>query len=196
VQIYREEPDSGVHSIAEWIIYRWGFNVRLKEIEKDLATGRVEGKRWYINRQGQTMVVVANPGEFLMGERQEATFGRKGIEPHNRRIDRTFAIASKEVTVEQSRRFKKLGDFPPDPPLGGLFAPKRLPTTDCPVKRVAWYEAAAYCNWLSEHEGIPKDQWCYEPNDKGQYAAGMKLAPNCLQRKAYRLPTEAEWEYC
>jgi formylglycine-generating enzyme required for sulfatase activity len=28
---------------------------------------------------------------------------------------------------------------------------------------VTWYDAAAYCNWLSEQEGIPEDQWCYEP---------------------------------
>jgi formylglycine-generating enzyme required for sulfatase activity len=29
---------------------------------------------------------------------------------------------------------------------------------------VIWYEAAAYCNWLSKQEGIPEDQWCYETN--------------------------------
>ena len=32
------------------------------------------------------------------------------------------------------------------------------------MNQPTWYEAAAYCNWLSEQEGIPKDQWCYEPN--------------------------------
>ena len=53
----------------------------------------------------------------------------------------------------------------------------------------------AYCNWLSEQEGIPKDQWCYEPNDKGEYAEGMKIPADFLQRTGYRLPTEAEWEY-
>jgi formylglycine-generating enzyme required for sulfatase activity len=28
-----------------------------------------------------------------------------------------------------------------------------------------WHEVAAYCNWLSDQEGISKDQWCYQPDD-------------------------------
>jgi formylglycine-generating enzyme required for sulfatase activity len=26
-----------------------------------------------------------------------------------------------------------------------------------------WFEAVAYCNWLSEQEGLPPSEWCYEP---------------------------------
>jgi formylglycine-generating enzyme required for sulfatase activity len=60
---------------------------------------------------------------------------------------------------------------------------------------VTWYKAAAYCNWLSEQEGIPRDQWCYEANENGNFAEGMRLKPNYLELEGYRLPREAEWEF-
>ena len=60
---------------------------------------------------------------------------------------------------------------------------------------VTWYGAAAYCNWLSEQEGLPKDQWCYLPAEDGLFAQGMTIPADVLQRTGYRLPTEAEWEY-
>lgn len=60
---------------------------------------------------------------------------------------------------------------------------------------MTWYQAAEYCNWLSAREGIPSDQWCYEPDAKTGYGEGMRMKVGHLSLTGYRLPTESEWEF-
>src|SRR5262249_13594360 len=129
--IYRTAPDPGLHAASEWLLRQWKEEVWLKEsnqawaeekrqqvkrrktVEQQLEKGPGKDEaRWYGNGQGQTLVVIPGPVEFWMGSgpaEEGRAGGYEGTEEqrHWRRIGRSFAIASKEVTVEQFLRFRK-----------------------------------------------------------------------------------------
>jgi formylglycine-generating enzyme required for sulfatase activity len=154
----------------------------------------------YTGPNAHVMVVIPG-GDFMMGS-PPTEHGRSTAESQHRvRIPRTYAIATTEVTNEQFARF--LASVPDygsgwrrataarfgDPP--GFAEYSRTP--DSPQVAVSWYDAARYCNWLSELAGLPKDQWVYPDTIDSQH--GIVLPTNYLRRTGYRLPTESEWEY-
>ena len=165
--LYRNDPDPGIHSSASWTLRRWGATLPELPVGAAPSTGNRQ-RHWYLTSQGQTMVVFPN----VSGAGDTS-------------VEYDFAISSHEVTVAEYRRHRQQY----------TVIPNIAPTDDCPAHRVTWYMAAEYCNWLSEQEGIPEDQWVYQPNDEGKYDEGMKIKENFLKLGGFRLPTEAEWEH-
>jgi len=186
LNMYRNHPDPGIHGAVEWLLRQWNQQEQLQAIDCELAANGRADWDWYMNCEGHTMVIL-RPDEFWMGSPTNEPDRQGGPEStremiHRRRIDRSYAVATKEVTVAQFLRFRA----------GHEYQKAYSRTADCPMNMVRWYDAVAYCNWLSDQEGLPR---CYEPNTVKKYEAGMKMAPDYLQKTGYRLPTEAEWEY-
>jgi formylglycine-generating enzyme required for sulfatase activity len=121
---------------------------------------------------------------------------------HEVRLD-GFYMAPKEVTVGEFRRFvlesgyrttaEKAGYAFAYNEADGEWEPRsgtdwRNPgfrqSDDHPVTVVSWFDAVAYCNWLSEKEGLTP----------AYRLSGEEVVWN-RDAEGYRLPTEAEWEY-
>ncbi len=199
LSVYEKEPDAGLHGAAEWLLRKWGLTERLEAIVRKLsskdeqlqARKATDKRQWYINTQDQTFVIL-DAGEFLMGAPESEPGHLSSETPQHRcRIGRRFAISSTHVTKAQFGLFQTAHHE-----IDKVDVAKWVKTDDSPQTGMTWYEAAAYCNWLSEQEGIDETQWCYEPKEKGgAFDPGMKAKDNYLKLSGYRLPTEAEWEF-
>ncbi len=189
LDLYRNDPDSGIHGAAAWTLRQWKQQEKLKKLDVQLMKQKDRGeRRWYVNGQWQTFAVIEGPVEFRMGSPPtEPDRIDRNENPHRRIIPRRFAIATREVSVEQYQAFMKQ-----NPGVADIETDKYSPYQKGPMNEPSWYNAAAYCNWLSRQEGLPE---CYEPNPDGKYATGMKIKHDPLRLGGYRLPTEAEWEY-
>lgn len=119
-------------------------------------------------------MVLVEAGSFQMG----AADGQADEQPvHAVQITRPFYIGIYAVTFAEYDPFcaASRNNAPDD---RGWGRGKQ------PVIHVDWNQAADYCNWLSEKEGLTP---CY--SGKG------KLTMCDFTANGYRLPTEAEWEY-
>ena len=189
IEAYENHPDSGTHSAIGWLLRRWGHGDELASATTELSQLPYDAsRRWYVNREGVTMAVIHEPPVFLMGSPETEEERAPEERLHWRKIDRTFAISTTETTVSQFRRYANS-----DPDCKFVQRSAYGPEPDGPAQPVTWFQAAKYCRWLSEVEGIPEEQMCFP--EISEIGLGMVLPGDYLQRTGYRLPSEGEWEY-
>ena len=90
---------------------------------------------------------------------------------HRVRISKPFFMGVHEVTQSQYERVIKMNPSWFSKTGGGKDDVSGLETSDCPVESVSWNDAQEFCRKLSALNGEQAN------------------------RRQYRLPTEAEWEY-
>jgi formylglycine-generating enzyme required for sulfatase activity len=117
-------------------------------------------------------------GTFRMGSDRREQGRRPNEGSREVTLKRPFYIGVHEVTNAEFRSFQS-GH------VSGFIGKRSFDLDAQPVVQVTWNDAAEYCNWLSEREGLPP---AYE---KG----GGKFVLKQPVGIGYRLPTEAEWEY-
>ncbi len=183
-RLYREDSHAAVGSAAELLLRRWGRPPEPRQ-EGDARTAvraaRRDSPSRLVGPNGHVFAVLPAPLEFRMGSPEHES-GRSADETlHFRRINRSLAVATKELTIEQFRKFAP-ASYPglPDDHEPGY-----------PANDLSWYDAVGYCNWLSKQAGIDPGQWCYP----AAIVSGMRISTAAVERYGFRLPTEAEWEY-
>lgn len=136
----------------------------------------------------QLRMVEIPAGQFLMGRAIEETFILPQEMPRRTvTFSAPFRISACEITVGQYREFVEATQYRTEAERSGQggwlssrsssygrqdpafiwSAPGYAVQDDMPVTMVSWDDAVAFCEWLSRRE-----------------------------RRTFRLPTEAEWEYC
>jgi formylglycine-generating enzyme required for sulfatase activity len=124
-------------------------------------------------------------GEFLMGsdasDPDARSYEKVNGQKHRVEITRPFYLGVYEVTQGEYKAV--MGTNPSWFSATGEGSSKvaGMDTDRFPVEQVLWLDAIAFCNKLSEREGLKP---CYT-------ATGELL----VSGTGYRLPTEAEWEY-
>lgn len=163
----------------------------LARYENDPDPGVHGSAKWLLRRWGLQDRLNAID-ETLKGKPPEGKdwrIGKSGL-TFVRMLDaatgRTLEITDTEITRDVFLRFR------PD----HKFNPESCPTPDSPISGTNYNAAVAFCNWLSEVEGIPADQWHYSKNAvPAEHRNTMPIGPDptSADRGGFRLLTDREF---
>lgn len=157
---------------------RPGMGQQIRVTLKSLEQARLDQIEPVIESPAGQQLTLFYPGAFTMGASRREP-GRGANETlRDVELKKPFYLAQREVSNAEFRLF--------DPEHNsGTVAGLTLNNEAQPVVRITWQQAALYCNWLSQQEGLPL---FYQVTD------GVVSGVN-PDATGYRLPTEAEWAW-
>ena len=168
----------GYAGFSKTVVPQPGLTQELKVELLTLAEARLERlKQVRTTGQGHELVLLS-PGQLRMGASRREPGRRANEVIRDVELTRLFYLSRHEVTNGQFRVFAKGHS-------SGQFENRDLDQDTQPVVGVSWHEAALYCNWLSEQDGL-------EPFYREEFGKIVGFKSTAL---GYRLPTEAEWAW-
>ena len=119
----------------------------------------------HVNSMGMRFAYIP-PGRFLMGKTHDEASQFADDKPHEVRLTRGFFLGVYEVTQQEFQRIMNKNPSYFSAQGNGADLVRGMDTSRFPVEDISWQNAKDACDALS-----------------------------ALERRQYRLPTEAEWEY-
>ena len=155
-----------------------GFMQELKVRLLTLEEARVARLTPTITTSAGQVLLLLKPSPIRLGASRREPGRRANEALREVALTRLYYLGAREVTNAEFRGF------------AGGHASGEFETLDIdkdaqPVANVAWEEAALYCNWLSEREGLAPFYLVEFGKVTGFVASAV----------GYRLPSEAEWAW-
>jgi formylglycine-generating enzyme required for sulfatase activity len=207
IEWYGTDPSSAIHAASGWLLSRWPFNDDVIDFNHTPHSADFDPRReWFNVNVGEpigpgmvTKMIRFPAGEFLMGSPPTETDRQNQETQHRVRLTHAFAMSHRPVSLALYTHFLRnvRGAAAAEAYLASVK--EKTPMSTQPAVGINWYDAVSFARWLTAEMGMSESDQCYaDPATLALDESGHPIDrqwPFYPERRGFRLPTEAEWEY-